>query len=506
MCFFPYANNQINGTAYKKGITEYKCGCCPECLGERARVWTLRCSAQAEVQPAVMVTLTYDTYIRDTVTGRIIGERVSDFSVCKKDGQKFIKRLREYFSRVKNVDNIKYVLTAEYGKRTHRAHYHAILFGVTFDDLIKYKKSKRGNWIYKSATLDKIWKHGICTVDCTNISAKVARYCTKYCAKDGRSDDTFMLFSHGIGRDVLLKKFNGRSYLIDGSEYPIPRDIWQHYIERKYDIAGFSRYTSIYCAEDKLNKRLIQLKDDYIKTQKQIKIYDERVGKSLSRLLDLSPKRKSLLQCCHTRQYLIEYHRFMYENNLQKAQNLFPRLSWDNHLYKCIFHELNSNSVYIKTLERANYRKEIYRFYRDNDSVYKRYLQYWQEKVSSIEKTKKPVRQRILELPNEKYFGYKQFALQALNARERWFSLIGVSSHVAIPRGTNSRSHWWYLNRLPFPSRHKTANDRIPAKQKIKRLKEVTDNECLDRLGVPYGQISLEIHEKFKNIFDLCLT
>ena len=229
MCLFPFSNNDVKSEAYKRGLTVFECGCCPECLAKRARQWSLRAAMQAKVSISCMVTLTYDQYVRDE-KGNIVGEQLVLRHVAKRDVQLFVKRLRKHFKNNK----IKYLITAEYGKRTHRPHYHALLFGVDFSDKIFCKTSKRGNPIYRSNTLEKLWKHGICTVDAINVTAKVARYCTKYCAKDGRSDDTFMLFSRGIGESELLRLFNGRSYWLDGKEYPIPRQIWQKVISQKY--------------------------------------------------------------------------------------------------------------------------------------------------------------------------------------------------------------------------------------------------------------------------------
>lgn len=171
----------------------------------------------------MMITLTYDTYKYDS-RGNIIGENIPDrdLHVSKAHAQRFIKRLRWSFPDKK----LSYIATGEYGKKTHRAHYHFLIFGMCFDDLRYYKKSKRGNIIYKSPTLEKIWsgdkEHngGICTVDCINPSVAVARYCTKYCAKDSGVDDTFMLFSHGIGETMLRKLFNGKNYILDGKEFP----------------------------------------------------------------------------------------------------------------------------------------------------------------------------------------------------------------------------------------------------------------------------------------------
>lgn len=213
---------------------------------------------QARETPGIMVTLTYDTYMRDE-NGNIIGENPADTRpLDKKDCQKFIKRLRRYFDYNFSNNNIKYIIAGEHGKRTYRSHYHALLFGVSFDDLFFYKKSKRGNRIYKSRTLEKIWGHGICTVDCVNLNAAVARYCTKYCSKDYGIDDTFMLFSHGIGENELRRNFNGLNYVVEGRLHPVPKSVWQWYILNKYQdsrLEEFNRANSVlYCAPDKLAK------------------------------------------------------------------------------------------------------------------------------------------------------------------------------------------------------------------------------------------------------------
>ena len=234
MCFFP-TPTPANSIAHKKGVTEYGCGVCPECLRKKANYWALKCSAQAKTMNGMMITLTYDQYVHDG-HGNIIGERLpEDMSVHKRDAQLFVKRLRKYIDTHGHGEKIKYLLSAEYGKRTHRPHYHAIIFGYQFPDIVPYKKSKRGNMIYRSHTLEKIWKNGICTVDSININGSVARYCTKYAMKDAGADDTFMLFSRGIGDEELLRDFNGKSYFVDGKECPIPRLIWFKWLERQFD-------------------------------------------------------------------------------------------------------------------------------------------------------------------------------------------------------------------------------------------------------------------------------
>ena len=336
MCFFPFTNTNKKGEAYRKGITEFDCGCCPECLGKRARLWALRCSAEAQNNIGCMVTLTYDSYKKDK-NGNIIGENPPELlQVNKRDCQLFIKRLRKHFQGTK----IKYLITAEYGKRTHRAHYHAILFGIDFTDRIRYKKSDRGNIIYKSKTLTDIWNNGICTIDAVNINAAVARYCTKYCAKDSRCDDTFMLMSRGIGEDWLMDNFNGKSYIVDGREYAIPKQIWQK------KIAYFYRNNYIY--------------------------------------------------------------------NLRNCTYKYRSLRW-------YLDKFGDNIISYQLADYNAKCRKYFRSFRDSNKLYKNYLKYWLCKNDLHNLTKPNVFSRILQLPNEKYFHYKQACLDTLNARKNEF-------------------------------------------------------------------------------------
>lgn len=319
MCLFPRFVSP-KSKAYEKGIKFFKCGCCPECMRSKATPWALRATYESKKVPTVMVTLTYDNYVHDG-QGRIIGERVDTRELSKRDAQLFIKRLRKHF-----VDRkIRYILTAERGKRTDRAHYHAILFNVVFDDLVFYKKSKRGNIIYKSKTLTDIWHNGICTVDSVNVSSACARYCTKYCAKDNRgADDTFMLFSHGIGEEGLLEDFNGKNYILEGVEYSIPRLIWRKKLSQDYS-ALLGGYDYI---------RYVNLRED----------------------------------CSNLDEYL-----------------------------------------------QSQTRRRFFSTLRDNDPLYMAYRDYWQRKIEEKEKNSPSEFERILALPNDKYFSYKQAAIGCYN-------------------------------------------------------------------------------------------
>lgn len=241
MCLLPLPNANFDGLAYKKGVVSFDCGACPECLGKRSSRWALRSVYEAKQHSHnCMITLTYDSFLRDSKGNLVLdsnGQRIEnpvdpDLKVNRRHVQLFIKRLRKWYSTVSD-EKIKYIACAEYGSRTHRAHYHVLLFGVKFPDMHYYKKSKRGHAIFMSKTLSRLWSYGICTIDSEFVGPAVARYCTKYCAKS-RSEETFMLCSQKIGFVGLLRDFNGLSYFVDGREYPVPRFIWEYYITRKY--------------------------------------------------------------------------------------------------------------------------------------------------------------------------------------------------------------------------------------------------------------------------------
>lgn len=414
MCFFPFANKNPNSYAYKKGITQFDCGCCPECLAKRARLWALRCSAEAEKTQGIMVTLTYDDYKYDR-NKRRIGELPPNPNIAldKRHCQLFIKRLRKHFSGIK----IKYLLTAERGKRTNRAHYHAILFGIDFDDRIPYKKSDRGNQIYTSATLTKIWGHGICTIDSVRLSAQVARYCTKYCAKDSRADDTFMLVSRGIGDEWLLEHFNGRSYIVDGREYTIPRQIWNKKIEF--------------------------------------------------------------------------FYRNNYVYNLRNCSYKYRSLRWYTEKY--------GDTLFATHLADYNARcRKFFRSFRDSHPLYKRYLEYWKNKAALLDLTRPSIKQRILQLPNTKYFTYKQRALEVLYRRsvER---LTDIACDIHLPPRYNAvaqrrKKALEKYRILPLPSCHKGANDTTPRKIRFR-------NMCVD-LGIAIKPSMIPLTSDLQSPFD----
>lgn len=92
------------------------------------------------------------------------------YSLCVRDWQLFAKRLR------KKCGSFRFVMCGEYGERLGRPHYHALLFGLSFDDGVSVGKD-----IYRSAVLESVWPHGFSSFGSLTFesAAYVARYTVK---------------------------------------------------------------------------------------------------------------------------------------------------------------------------------------------------------------------------------------------------------------------------------------------------------------------------------------
>lgn len=97
-------------------------------------------------------------------------------TLVKKHFQDFMKRLRARRAR-----RISYFHCGEYGEREARPHYHALLFGVDFEDKRPWRKAVDGSQLFVSAKLDALWGHGFTSIGAVTFesAAYVARYCLK---------------------------------------------------------------------------------------------------------------------------------------------------------------------------------------------------------------------------------------------------------------------------------------------------------------------------------------
>ncbi len=162
--------------AFSEGRS-YPCGQCTPCRVNRQRKWLCRLLCESCLHPStpLFVTLTYRESPKCLVDGNLRETLRPD------DVTNWIKRLRRRVSGTSSgltsanpeLSAVRYYLCGEYGTKSGRPHYHAILFGAT--DLIL-------------PLLEKTWSHGFVTVrlaDAVNMS-----YTLKYVLKGiGEAED-----------------------------------------------------------------------------------------------------------------------------------------------------------------------------------------------------------------------------------------------------------------------------------------------------------------------------
>lgn len=102
-------------------------------------------------------------------------------NLLKSDVQKFFKRLRNHLDH-KKQPKVRFMYCGEYGNKTSRPHYHAIIWGLDLPDLTYKLTSKKGNAEYESQILSNIWKLGISTA--SQVTMATCSYVAGYMLKD----------------------------------------------------------------------------------------------------------------------------------------------------------------------------------------------------------------------------------------------------------------------------------------------------------------------------------
>lgn len=157
---------------YDDNHLKLPCGKCIGCLRNRSREWAIRCVHESKLhQDNSFITLTYRP--EDLPEGGSLN--VADF-------QGFMKRLRRYAEyNEKHKTKIRFMQCGEYGPKLQRPHHHALLFGYDFHDKKLWKHNGRGQRIYTSETLERLWGKGFCTIG--NVTQQSAEYVARYTLK-----------------------------------------------------------------------------------------------------------------------------------------------------------------------------------------------------------------------------------------------------------------------------------------------------------------------------------
>ena len=153
--------------AFAKGFN-LPCGQCIGCRLKYSQEWAIRLMHENQMhEQSCFITLTMNNEYLET--------RDNPYSLDKKEFQRFMKRLRKSYGK-----EIRYFHCGEYGEKNNRPHYHAIIFGMDFEDkeLFQVRDEIR---LYTSETLAKLWPYGFVTIGEVTMEscAYVARYVCK---------------------------------------------------------------------------------------------------------------------------------------------------------------------------------------------------------------------------------------------------------------------------------------------------------------------------------------
>lgn len=129
------------------------CGRCLPCTINKRRAWTARMLLEGWDKPCSFVTMTYDEK-------RVPYNADGHMTLAPDD-------LRAWLKDAWDVASFRFFAVGEYGDRTHRPHFHAILFGL--------------DPLQAEQLLEETWKDGLTHVG--EFNEKSAAYCARYVTK-----------------------------------------------------------------------------------------------------------------------------------------------------------------------------------------------------------------------------------------------------------------------------------------------------------------------------------
>lgn len=151
-----------------------RCGQCIGCRADVSRDWATRIIDEARFyQSNWFVTLSFDDeHLPD------------DLCVRRDDVQLFVMRAAKAAKRrgLLEGSGLRCFYNGEYGTETKRPHYHLILFGLGLTDLKKWKRNERGEQMWTSPFLEKVWGKGRVIIG--SVSAESAGYVAGYAVRD----------------------------------------------------------------------------------------------------------------------------------------------------------------------------------------------------------------------------------------------------------------------------------------------------------------------------------
>lgn len=155
--------------------TAVPCGSCLGCRGDQARNWAIRAQHEARMHDSAwFLTLTYDE------------ENIPKFgALCPEHLSVFFKTLRRREAETahrhgREPKRLSYYACGEYGERSERPHYHALLFGFDFLDKHIHRNDRSGT-VWRAGSLEDSWRFG--NSEFSAVTPKSASYVTGYVRK-----------------------------------------------------------------------------------------------------------------------------------------------------------------------------------------------------------------------------------------------------------------------------------------------------------------------------------
>lgn len=146
-----------------------RCGHCMSCRIADASMWGIRCLHEASLYGMPNNAFATFTYKPESLPAY--------GNLEPRDMQLMLKRLRKSLGS----QRIRFYLCGEYGGKTSRPHYHALLFNYWPADAKYWRKSGSGDDLYRSVSLEQIWPQG--NVEFGRVTFQSAGYCARYLMK-----------------------------------------------------------------------------------------------------------------------------------------------------------------------------------------------------------------------------------------------------------------------------------------------------------------------------------
>lgn len=225
----------------------YACGTCTNCRRTKSMEWAIRGRHELITNPnAIFITFTYhDKHLPRNAKINPENKKDACGTLEPKDMQNFFKKLRKVFPQ-----KIRYIMCGEYGPKTWRPHYHAIIYGLTPEDCFLKVKKKEPNskWI-EINVLQEIWNKGIVDISENYVTDYCIQYVIGYVRKKLNHNNAikkykgnhrfppYMRTSKGIGKEWAEKNVEQWSKTLkigyNGMQAPVPRYYIRHIIKKE---------------------------------------------------------------------------------------------------------------------------------------------------------------------------------------------------------------------------------------------------------------------------------